>query len=518
MAVGTQHLGKQVRCPHCRQVVTAPATAAPAAAVPAPPIPSPVVSTPPAVVNQPAPVQVTPPPAPAPQPLAPVAASQPAPAAVNKPVSVPTPTSAPVFTMPPPGPSRDEHESIFGEHIDEDDLFGGNRPKLEVPDQPPADGPPPQLEPTVFQVPGLPPTGPGTPMPSPMIGPYNSEPPSSQGPSPFASNAGAFSLGTNGAGVAHDPAPPSFTAPAPLVSAASTRTPTKNNTQLILMSVLVILVPYALFITVLSIYFYFRLQTIPDPRENLPDWGNPPASRGGPAANAGSRNTVVVERVKPDQPLPTKLVTKLGDTIRIGDLEVTPLSVEQTRITIVDFSGRDAVSGQFSTVSPKEEVLVLKLRLKNKSSDVYFRPCDPAFDYKWKEGTDANANMPYTFLEMNGKKYCNYVDRKKPRFDPVTGRPTWDPDSAVRGQEAGFKTLDPNAEITTFITTNTDDSPVRALKGPQNSQGYQGPMVWRLELRRGLVPSKGKEVSATAQIAVEFDSSQIKVPGQPAQP
>src|SRR5262249_8432054 len=108
MGVNADYLGKQVRCPHCQQVVLAPAQAAA-------PVPLPAA-------------------APAPVPVGPTGPSPPGPA---------------------PGQSKahDPEDSIFGEQVDED-LFGSPpKSKLELP--PGTIQPNLQLEPTVFQVPGL---------------------------------------------------------------------------------------------------------------------------------------------------------------------------------------------------------------------------------------------------------------------------------------------------------------------------------------------------------------------------
>src|SRR5947209_882015 len=113
MGVTSAHLGKQVRCPHCKQVVTAPAQAP--AAAPAPPAPAPVVQAP----------------------------------------ASPRATPDPLYNFssgPPAG--RDEHESIFGEHVAEDLFDMEPKAKIELP--PEAARPNLQLEPTVFQMPGLP--------------------------------------------------------------------------------------------------------------------------------------------------------------------------------------------------------------------------------------------------------------------------------------------------------------------------------------------------------------------------
>src|SRR5262245_3641530 len=93
MAVGTNLLGRNVRCPHCRLVVRAPA----AAGEPSMPTPA------------------APPPTPAPPPQPPAA-----------------PQKVPMFSMPQP---TEHHESIFGERHDED-VFGSEPPKPVLPSEP----------------------------------------------------------------------------------------------------------------------------------------------------------------------------------------------------------------------------------------------------------------------------------------------------------------------------------------------------------------------------------------------
>ena len=95
MAVSTNLLGRNVRCPHCKQVVQAPATAGePLATTPVPPAP---------------------PRAPAPP---------------------PPPREVPTFNIPKP---QEPHESIFGERHDED-VFGSEPQKPTMPDPtPPTD-------------------------------------------------------------------------------------------------------------------------------------------------------------------------------------------------------------------------------------------------------------------------------------------------------------------------------------------------------------------------------------------
>jgi hypothetical protein len=106
MAVGTNLLGRNVRCPHCKQVVRAPA--APSETAPAPPPPPP------------------------PTPSAP-------------PDTIPTPV--PQFKLPE---QTEHHESIFGERHEED-VFGSEplKPAVPPPVAPPPPAPPPYLQETV---------------------------------------------------------------------------------------------------------------------------------------------------------------------------------------------------------------------------------------------------------------------------------------------------------------------------------------------------------------------------------
>lgn len=108
MAVGTNLLGRNVRCPHCKQVVRAPAAAGEAPALPGP--------------------------APQAPPL--------------------TPAPPPQFTVPTPG---EHHESIFGERHDED-LFGSEPLKPRMPVETAVA--PPTLPDTVYTPPPPLPPGP----------------------------------------------------------------------------------------------------------------------------------------------------------------------------------------------------------------------------------------------------------------------------------------------------------------------------------------------------------------------
>src|SRR5262245_18239423 len=128
MGVPAELLGRQVRCPHCKQVVLAPVSPGPSAA-PAPQSvapPQPVAAPPaPAPVPVPAPAPViqiaSPPPAPAPQPAAPPPCGPPQTAAVSPPLPQTEP-ELPVFSFPH---RKEGADSILSEPDESDDeVFG----------------------------------------------------------------------------------------------------------------------------------------------------------------------------------------------------------------------------------------------------------------------------------------------------------------------------------------------------------------------------------------------------------
>ena len=139
MGVPGELLGKQVRCPHCKQVVLAPVTAGPA--------PAPAAVAPPPPAPAPRPVAVVPPPAPAPVPPPPPA---------------PEP-DLPVFNIPT---RKEGADSIMSEANESDDEVFGSQPGGRLAALPPLDPPPPAPPPAPAYVPPPPPQ----PAPEPTSG------------------------------------------------------------------------------------------------------------------------------------------------------------------------------------------------------------------------------------------------------------------------------------------------------------------------------------------------------------
>jgi hypothetical protein len=214
----------------------------------------------------------------------------------------------------------------------------------------------------------------------------------------------------------------------------------------------------------------------------LKDLGdNPPAKRG---------TSSVIDIIPPETNLPSKLQVALGQRIRIGDLEVMPEKVEQRRI--VYCSENQHVQSQAS----QNDALVLTLQLRNASDDVFFTPTDPFFDRQWKE--DSGATKPYTFLEMGSQRFFGGPIKRSQRGKGALPR------EFIQGQENDNQVLKPAEERTTVLSTDPGNRQILKTLG-----AYKGQLVWRVQLRRGLVEVGNREVSTTAVIGVVFQEQDI---------
>jgi hypothetical protein len=223
---------------------------------------------------------------------------------------------------------------------------------------------------------------------------------------------------------------------------------------------LIFLIPYALVATAAVgwlLYQQRRAAPAPafDPLERLPD---PKPGEGGP------------KRVKYDAPLPDNLKTALKRSLRVGDLEVTPLAVERT---------------------PLGELL-LTLKLRNTSRNVAFDPMPDAF-LRYTGGGLA-GNKPYTFLALGPAPdqciYGAYLERLA--TPPRQGRSF---DGVLRpGEEE-------------VVQLRTDRKYKNRLE--RGLDGRRGEILWRVHVRRGFVLVKGRDVSATAVVGVRIDPAAI---------
>jgi hypothetical protein len=141
------------------------------------------------------------------------------------------------------------------------------------------------------------------------------------------------------------------------------------------------------------------------------------------------------------------------------------------------------------------------LRLRDVSDDVLFTPTDPFFDRQWKE--EYGSSRPFTLLEIGDKRFFGGPIQWRPRSNRGKFRAD-DPREYVKGQENDNQVLKPGADRASILCTDPGNREIL-----QTLQGSQGPMVWRVHLRRGLVDVGDREVSATAVVGVVFEKKDI---------
>jgi hypothetical protein len=255
-----------------------------------------------------------------------------------------------------------------------------------------------------------------------------------------------------------------------------------------------ILVPYAAFMTIMAIVYFVKYASAVQehPLEYIPDLlgeYQQKQTKGKPQA----RNLTLPPA---DQDLPSRLTTSLGRPIRIGDIEVTPLSVEYR-----PWVGYTKPRGRPQPKKvPIKDTLVLHLRLRNVSKDLTFYPTDPYFDRDPKSSND----KPYTLVDVAGRKfYGGLIDYQTEAND--TER-TW-----LQGREDDDKPLGPGESRETVLVTRPRDAVFDAVKKSQS------PAVWRVQVRRGLVLYHDTEIPVSAVIGVSFTAADVKAsPSLPA--
>ncbi len=456
MGVGPELLGRQVRCPHCKQVIVAPPAAGEPRAAAAPPPPPPAVTAP------------------------------------------PPPPDFPVFNLP----SREGQESIFGETAEAgDEVFGGEPARLPVPELPPPVAPPPPPAPAAPVIvqhapPVAPPPAP-LPVPTPAA-PANpwaglaqtptAPPPAvSQQPTPTPLPAAV---------VEDEPPPeprrdrrrperdgrdrpsrPERGRPAESAAGGGVATLFKIGFFL--------LAPYALLMTVLAVYGLFirdtgkapeghPLSLIPDTRGEFP-----PAER---------RKTGKLG-VPLDGPLPPELTAGLGQKVAVGAVEVEPTGVALRRLSVVKVLD----SGKKATYALPGKAVVLTLSVRNTSPDLTFHPLDPAFNRK---ATDADP--PPTQIVVGKNAYAGGAVRwPSEKFEKTVRR------AYEAAQEGEDQPLGPGESRTYVITSDAKPDVVQAVQGARDT------ILWRVQVRRGLAEYRGREVPVTALIGVEFKASDV---------
>jgi hypothetical protein len=168
------------------------------------------------------------------------------------------------------------------------------------------------------------------------------------------------------------------------------------------------------------------------------------ADRLDPGRRANQSRTLV-----PPPPLAADHLAGLGQTVRLGSLEATPLEVR---------SGQVDLAGAFDESEQRDggtDALRLKLRLKNVSSDTIFVPLDEAFIRERVVG------KPDSFIETaKGASIAMY---------PLAVASEW----SIKGQ--AFNEIQPGEAFDAELVSAPD---VAARLTPE--------MTWRIRLRTGM--------------------------------
>ncbi|HYH66146.1 MAG TPA: hypothetical protein VD866_15745 [Urbifossiella sp.] len=419
----------------------------------------------------------------------------PAPAPPAPPVAVAPPPPPPPPVAPPPAPAADypvfnlpnpeTQDSIFGEAADEsDDVFGSDPGQQPVPEMPPPVAPPPPPMAVFASPPAVVPLPPSPPLVAVVAYP----------PPPAVAATGNPWAGFDQAPppVAAYPAPVAAPEPLPVDEPPRERRPRPDRSRpapaagggpnTLFKVGFFVLIPYALLTTVLAVYGLFirdtgkapeghPLSLIPDGRGEFP-----PADR----KKTGKLAVPI------DGPLPPELRAGLGKKVTVGDVEVEPVAVAVRKLTVV----KVPVSGKTLPV-PMGRAVTLTLHVRNTSTDLTFHPLDPAFNRK-----SFPPDLPPTTLVVAGK-------------DTFPGGPvTWPYDKNVKrayetSQEGDDQPLGPGESRKYVITSDARPEVVKAVQGARDT------IVWRVQVRRGLVEYRGREVPVTALVGVEFQASDV---------
>ena len=301
-----------------------------------------------------------------------------------------------------------------------------------------------------------------------------------------------FASETNGASESAAPAPWDN---APSITGEAARKRPVASKSMAMPIIFFSLLSYSVMATAILILVLVRMKTAGPlhPLEYIPDvdGDNPGAKRTKIRFNHDKETTQTI--------LPAHLRTKIGLAIRVGELEVTPLAVEKATVAVL-------VSG-FSKAEPcKEDSLILRLKLKNVSADQSFCPLDYYFNRKWKEKSRNSYPPPFTFVQFGTEKPEKSFFGGPANWLPLAlagSKKSQSPRETVEDENLD-KILEPGDEMTAFLCTDGDDS------SAQEILNHQGPMLWRLQVRRGLVSVGAKEIPATAVIGVEFGASDVK--------
>ena len=242
-----------------------------------------------------------------------------------------------------------------------------------------------------------------------------------------------------------------------------------------------ILAPYALIATIAAIYGLFLKSSVPagHPLSNLPDnFGEfSPAER----KKSGRLSFPL------DGELPADQKVALGGKLEIGQLEITPVGVEERKLKFIS----EGKSGAKSSETSYANALVLKMKVTNTSDDLLIHPLDPAFNRQVTGSDKVGTTL------MVGKVSYPGGAISWPFRENLTRR-------YEEAQAADATPLKPRESREYVVFTDAKSAVTKAAKDARDS------LLWRVQVRRGRIDHDGKDIPVTAIIGVEFRSSDVK--------
>jgi hypothetical protein len=246
------------------------------------------------------------------------------------------------------------------------------------------------------------------------------------------------------------------------------------------------LVSYCIFATIIIVILWNRLSAPadkPSELEKMPDIrGDNPLEKKPFEWTAKNLHT---------EKIPEKQRIKLGDTITIGSLEVTPLRVEKKVVRLF-------VDGYPKPQPCKKASLVLHLKLANLSDRFAFAPLDNFFDRQYK--TLGEGSPPLTDLEVDKKRFFGgptrwiHLKRAQRPKDQKDELREW-----VEGRKMVDPEVKPGESLESFVCTDGNNEELGELLDK-----YEGPLLWRVHLRCGPTQYKDRLIATTTVIGVDF--------------
>lgn len=254
-----------------------------------------------------------------------------------------------------------------------------------------------------------------------------------------------------------------------------------------------LLVPYAIVSTIGIAYLFQQRLSHKEPHilESIPDQGLYEdfldARRHAliqTVDKAGEKitNTKIIP---PNEPIGQEIpALKLGETRRVGQLEITPQSVTKQPLRYALRAGKIDIAG--------EEALVLKLQVKNVGS-VIFRPDDETFNRSF--ANDSKSPV-YTYLEMANERYYGAIG------DPIHERLSLPVCESLLPGETGSISI---------VAVRSSDGKKQAVSALKPGEQY----LWRVHLRRGkeeitLSTGKKRSVWLTTVVPISFQANEVK--------